>query len=203
MRPPLRLILPALTTLVVLAFALAVSLGGSSGARSPSSAFEGSLEPAGVQAPDFTLTDQNGRRTALHDYRGRTVLLTFLYSTCKDTCPLIAQQIRGALDNLGYDVPTLALSVDPAADTAANVRRFLRNASLTGRMRYLTGTRAHLAPLWHAYGVLPESAGNEASDHSAYVLLIDRHGVERVSFPVEELTPEGLAHDISKLRSTS
>jgi protein SCO1 len=201
------LVLPALAASLALILALVALLGGSSSSSTsgnlPRSSFDGSLEPAGVYAPGFTLSDQRGRRVALSDYRGRTVILTFLYSTCRDLCPLIAQQIRGALDDLGYSVPALALSVDPATDTPTNVRKFLRVASLTGRMEYLTGSAAQLRPLWHAYGVLPESAGDAASDHSAYVLLIDRRGIERVSFAVEQLTPEGLAHDVRKLQAAA
>jgi protein SCO1/2 len=206
-----RVILAA-TTALGIAFALAVFLDGPA-ARSPagspaasasesaasSSGFDGSLLPAGVRARDFTLADQDGRSVSLHSYRGQVTILTFLYSTCKDVCPLMAQQIRGALDQLGKPVPALAVSVAPEQDTPANVRRFLARASLSGRMEYLSAPRAELQPIWHAYGILPESAGEAASDHSAYVLLIDRHGLERVAFSVEQLTPEGLAHDIRKL----
>jgi protein SCO1/2 len=67
-------------------------------------------------------------------------------------------------------------------------------------MRFLLGTRAQLAPVWKAYGIQPQGNGFE---HSAYVLLIDRHGRQRVSFPVDQLTPEGLTHDIRKLEAAS
>ena len=87
--------------------------------------FAGALRPAGIPPADFTLRDQDGRPAALAAYRGRPVIVTFMYSTCKDTCPLMADQIRGALDELGHDVPTLAVSVDPAGDTPLNTKRFL------------------------------------------------------------------------------
>jgi protein SCO1 len=121
-----------------------------------------------------------------------------MYSTCRDTCPLTAQQIRGALDDLGHDVPTLAISVDPRNDTELNARRFLVRQGLRGRMRFLLGTRAQLAPVWKAYGIRPQGAGFE---HSAYVLIVDRRGVQRVGWPVDHLTPEGLAHDLRALRA--
>ena len=124
------------------------------------------------------------------------MILTFMYSTCKDTCPLTAQQIRGALDQLGQDVPTLAISVDPANDTPLNARRFVNRQGLTSRMRFLLGTRAQLAPIWKAYGIEPQT---KAFDHSAYVVLVDRNGIQRVGWPVDKLTPEGLAHDLRLL----
>jgi len=174
MRPRPHILL-ALTSVVVLAFALVViidrpatqsSAGTSStdtgtpvAEHASSSGFDGALLPGDVTASDFTLTDQHRRRVSLSRYRGRVTILTFLSSACPPTCPLVAQQIRGALDELGeaggHPVSVLIVSADPAADTPAAVRRFLREASLTGRVHYLTGTRAQLQPIWHAYNVVP------------------------------------------------
>jgi protein SCO1/2 len=215
MRPRSRILL-AFATVIVLAFALAVILDRPA-TRSPagaattdtgtpvaehasSSGFDGALLPGRVTAHPFTLTDQRGRRVSLGQYRGRVTILTFLSSACRPTCPLIAQQIRGALDELGHPVPTLIVSADPAADTPAAVRRFLGEASLTGRVEYLTGTRAELTPIWRAYNVVPSQLGDAGSPHPAAVLLIDRAGQERDLFQVEQLTPEALAHDIRKLQ---
>ena len=66
------------------------------------------------------------------------------------------------------------------------------------RMRFLLGSRRQLAPIWDAYGIRPQGA---AFDHSAYVLLLDRHGRQRVGFPVAQLVPEDLAHDIRRLQA--
>jgi protein SCO1 len=158
--------------------------------------FAGALRPS-IPPKDFALRDEDGKRISLRQYRGQVVVLTFMYSTCQDTCPVTATQIRGALDQLGHDVPALAVSVDPVNDTPDNAEAFLVKRGLSnGRMHFLLGTRAQLAPVWKAYGIRPQGNG---FDHSAYVLLIDKRGRQRVGFPVQELTPEGLAHDIRKL----
>jgi protein SCO1 len=149
-----------------------------------------------IPVKDFDLRDQDGRRASLAEYRGRPVVLTFLYSTCEDTCPLQAQTIRGALDDLGEDVPVLAVSVDPANDTQDRARRFLVKQHMTGRMRFLVGSRRALAPVWRDYGIQPQGAGFE---HSAYVLLIDGRGRQRIAFPADKLTSDGLVHDLRKL----
>jgi protein SCO1/2 len=190
-----RLALLVGATLVLLA-ALAIVVFAGSADRSSGQGFEGALRPKGIPPADFALRDQDGRAVRLSDYRGRPVILTFMYSTCRDTCPLTAQQIRIALDQLGADVPTLAVSVDPANDTPLNAKRFLAKQSLTGRMRFLLGDRAQLAPIWKSYFIQPQGKG---FDHSAYVLLIDRRGVQRVGWPVDQLRPEGLAHDLRLL----
>jgi len=147
-----------------------------------------------VPPADFSLTDQDGNTTRLAAYRGKLVILTFMYTQCRDTCPIQADQVRGALDDLGEGAPVqaLAISVDPAGDTPDRAKAFLARHGLTGRMRFLLGSRAQLAPVWRAYGVQPQG---QRFDHTSYVLLIDRRGRQRIGFPLDQLTPEGLAHD--------
>lgn len=209
MGQPLRFALPALATPLAIALLLALSSGGCSGGSSSGSSsssasaattgFDGAALPIGGRGRDFTLMDPSGRRVSLHDYRGRVTILTFLYSSCRMACMVIAQQIRGALDELGPNVAAVAVSVDPAADTPARVRAFLERVSLSGRLLYLTGSRAQLEPVWRAYRVVPASAGEAAYASAAPVLLLDRDGRPRVLFELEQLTPESIAHDARKL----
>jgi protein SCO1 len=185
------------TIALLAAVAVVVFARPGAGARAGAGGWAGSLRPAGIPPRDFRLRDQDGRPASLHEYRRRVVVLTFLYTHCKDVCPTTATTIRGALDDLGHDVPALAISVDPRGDTPSAARRFLLARRLNGgRMRYLLGDRAQLQPVWKAYGIQPQTS---RFDHSAYVLLIDRDGRQRISFPVQELTSEALAHDIARL----
>jgi protein SCO1/2 len=196
--------------MLALGLALAALLAGCSGGSSAStsspgtgatqgSGFEGAALPAGVAAPGFTLTDQQRLPVSLARYRGQVTVLTFLYPTCGPTCILVAQQIRGALDQLSHPVPVLIISADPAADTPANVSRFLAQVSLAGRVEYLSGSRRQLQAVWRSYRITPPSSSRSSFDRAASVLLIDRAGDERVQFGLEQLTPESLVHDIGKL----
>ena len=162
----------------------------------PAATPEGAVRPPGIPPSDFRLVDQEGRPATLADVRGEVAVVTFLYTTCDDTCPLTTAQIRGALDRLGHDVPVLAFAVDPPRDTPERARRFVEQQRMTGRMRFLTGPREELARQWKAYGIRPQGDGFE---HTAHVVLLDRRGVQRIGFPVEKLTPEGLAHDLALL----
>jgi len=209
-RPP-AIALALLATALLAALILALTLGGSSGHPSSSSSsstafgantssgFDGAALPTGGPVHEFTLTDQAGRRVSLADYRGQITIVAFLYSTCGPTCVVIAQQIRGALDELPHPVPVLFVSAEPRADTPAHVAKFLEQVSLSGRVLYLTGSLAQLQPVWRAYRVVPGTSGRAAFDNHASVLLLDRAGAERVLFQSEQLTPEALAHDIGKL----
>ena len=166
-------------------------------AHAGDSPFNGPTMPANVAAPSFALLDQNGRAVTMREYRGKPVIVTYLYTHCKDTCPITAQMIRGALDDLKpAKVPALAISVDPFRDTAASARAFLSKQHVTGRIRFVLGTRRQLLPVWHGFAVAPQLPNSE---HQALITLVDRHGFQRVGTPIDQTSPEDLAHDVRVL----
>jgi protein SCO1/2 len=158
--------------------------------------FEGSLMPKGLRAPDFELRNQDGERVSMRSLRGRPVVVTFLYTTCQDSCPVQAQTVRGALDELGHDVPALAIAVDPPRDTPERAQAFLSKQRAIGRIDFVLGSRAELRPLWRAFAIRPQSVTEE---HMARFTLVDARGFQRIGYPGEEATPERLAHDLRLL----
>ena len=192
--------------LVVLVGAIVFVLVGNRGSAQTStkppgtgSPFAGPTMPPGLKAHNFALRDVNGRRVTLSAYRGHVVVLTFIHSLCHDACPLMVEQIKGALNLLpegGRGVPAIGVSAAPAEDTVAHRRAFLAKHGMTGRLAFLNGPEKVMRPIWHAYAVLPVTP---KVDHSTFVILIDKRGLERVGFAADQLTPEGLAHDIRVL----
>ncbi len=164
----------------------------------PDGGYRGSLMPPNVPFADFNLTDQTGKPISLGDYKGSPVMVTFLYTDCKDICPITAQQIRGAMDILGTDVPVVAITSDPENDTPAKVKSWLALQHLQGRMQWALGNPAEVQSTWQAWGVAGQT---KQSDHSAYVFVLDRDGRRCVSWPTSHLTPEGLSHDLRLLLS--
>jgi protein SCO1/2 len=165
----------------------------SGAAAAPASRFAGAVLPRGLRATGFALRDQDGRRVTLSELRGRPVAVALLSTRC-DSCPVLAQQIKGALDDLRRPVPALAISLDPAGDTPERARRFLAAVGMTGRMRFLLGSRRELAPVWRGFGVRPRRRRQDAR-----LVLLDARGVERVGFPAAQTTPERVAHDLRAL----
>jgi protein SCO1/2 len=177
--------------------AVALAATGSSDDNSSSGTrFAGATLPAGLKAPEVGLPDEEGEVVRMADLRGRPAIVTFLYSNCEDSCPAQAQQVKGALNKLGRDVPALAISVDPANDTPDSARAFLSKQRMTGRMRFVLGTRPELRRIWHGYAVEPQL---DDLDHTARIVLVDGKGVQRVGYPLGEVTPERLAHDLRLL----
>ena len=215
-----------------------------------------SFEPPREAPADFMLRDQDGEWASPGDARGKVLVLTFLYSSCPDLCPTQGAKILDAVVAAGVEgIQVYGVSVDPEGDTPARARAFMRHHGLPpGPVRFLLGSRAELAPVWSAYGIVPISAspkekraaiaaaerlrrgdGGAAQEklardsrtppaaheefpsvhdhryrghrrhfsadfeHSAYVMLIDKNGRQRVGFPFEQLDSERLAEDIKVL----
>jgi protein SCO1/2 len=165
-------------------------------ALSNDSDFQGALMPKGVRAPDFTLENQQGDEVSMRALRGKPVIVTFLYTHCRDTCPAQAQVVKGALADLGGDaVPALAVAVDPPNDTAESAKAFLAKQRVAG-LDFVLGSKAQLEKLWTGFAIRPQAI---TSEHQARITLVDRHGFQRIGFPGSEATPERLAHDVRLL----
>jgi protein SCO1/2 len=199
----LMLILLALLAAIVFVIVTNRGTGDNGKAAQSQSPFDGPTMPPHAIAHDFTLTDQNGHRVSLAADRGKVVVLTFIHSLCHDTCPFMVEQIKGALNDLpdnGRNVPAIGVSAAQAEDTPKNRKAFLAKHEMTGRLEFVNGPLATMRRVWHEYAIQPVTP---KIDHSTFVLLIDKHGYERVGFAADQLTPEGLAHDIRVLERQS
>jgi protein SCO1/2 len=133
-------------------------------------------------------------------------LLTFGYTNCPDVCPTVLAELAQVRVRLGRDagrVQVVYVSVDPERDTAARLRAYvdLFDTTFVG----VTGSTAHLEPVWKAYGVsivrreIP-GAGPQAYavHHTASVYVVDTDGRLRVMAPFG--TPvDDLVHDVRVL----
>ena len=138
------------------------------------------------EAPDFQLRDQSGVLISLSDFRGKVVILTFMDSTCKDTCPLTAAQFRQTYRQLDQNeanqVVFIGVNVNSEANQVADVAEITKTWHLEEipSWHFLTGNREELVAVWKAYGVaaVPSTDGNEIM-HTPGVFLIDPSGQKR------------------------
>jgi protein SCO1/2 len=203
-----------LVALLALGLAVGAALAGCGGGASGSASHGGgrwavaSALPdglAGRPAPAIRLTDGRGGTFDTRTLAGRPYLVTFLYTTCPDVCPLIGDEIRQALADLGpagRRVAVVAVSVDPRHDDAAAVRTWLARHREPPQFHYLIGSQRALAPVWKAWFASPQIAGDPQSAHTAIVWLVDARGrlAANVSAGVA-FDPRGLARDVRSLAS--
>jgi protein SCO1/2 len=206
-----RLLL-ALVVLVVIAGGVALlSTGGSSTSKAKSArastqgAFHasGELSPAS-QAPPLALRNYLGKPVNIDSYRGKAVLVTFLYTNCPDICPLIASNLRVAQNLMGAataaKVQIIAVSVDPKGDTRKAVASFLARHEMTGRMQYLVGSAHELARVWKAWDVGSERDDQQPQfiNHSGLIYGITGSG-KRKTIYAASFRPADIAHDVPLL----
>ena len=109
-----------------------------------------------VNAPDFTLTDQNGNDVSLSDYDGKVIVVAFTYTHCPDICPVIESNMKymkGELgDSYGEDVVYLSISIDPLRDTPEVLANYVANNGYD--WPHLTSTDYELITgVWNGWGV--------------------------------------------------
>lgn len=174
---------------------------GSAAAASKEDPYRGSEPPARFELPAFALQDQRGTLIRSRELRGKAVAVTFLDTQCQETCPVVAGLVADGMAALppevAADVVAVAISVDPAEDTPASVRSFLRHNRASGQLHYLVAPLATLAPLWRRFQILSSHESGDDEVHSAPVRIYDPDGVWVSSLHAGvDLTPANLTHDL-------
>ncbi len=195
--------------------------------------------------PSFRLRDVPGRWRTPASARGDVLIVTFIYTSCRDLCPRQAAEIKEAVLASGGGVQVYAITVDPEQDTPAHAQAWLKRMGVAGGpVHILLGDRAELQPVWDRFGIVPIAtepraanaggSGQHAApaaravpsaaldpypavgdgnyrghrrhargldfEHSAYALLIDKRGRQRVGFPYELIRSDLLLADMQALK---
>jgi protein SCO1 len=167
-------------------------------------AADGETLPRIGPAPEFTLTNQDGQRASLSALRGKVVAITFIYTTCVDTCPLLTAKMASLQGRLGGDfgprVQFLSISVDPARDTPEVLKRYAEAHGAQGAgWTFLTGTPAEIRTVAKHYGVYYRKTPRGDVDHTFLTSLVDRDGILRVQYLGVRFDPNELLRDLQTL----
>lgn len=186
----------------------------------------GQLEPLDDfgSAPAFKLIDQEERPVTSEQFRGKIVVANFVYTNCKDICPLLTRQMRTLQEELrrtgllGSQVHLLSFTVDPARDTPAVLRAYAaRYQADPSAWRFLTGREDEVVPLivegFHlgVEALPPRKASPERGQdaavhedsyevmHSPRFVLIDRQWHVRAYYDGREFDLERVMRAIRQL----
>jgi protein SCO1 len=155
-------------------------------------------------APAFTLTTQDGQRLSLQELRGKVVVVTFIYASCADACPLLTAKMAGLQDELGRDfgpkVFFISITVDPERDTTEVLTRYAQahGAKLSG-WAFLTGTPDEIRTVARHYGIYYKKQAAGAVDHTFLTSLVDQRGTLRVQYMGIRFDPDELLRDLQSL----
>jgi protein SCO1/2 len=203
----LRLLLGLLALVAGAGVIAVLAVGGSSASKTKQgqTRFDasGQLSPAQA-APPLALRNYLGQPVNIDSYRGKAVLVTFIYTHCPDVCPLITSNLRVAQNLMGAAKASkseiIAVSVDPRGDTPKAIAAFLAHHEMTGRMQYLVGSTSELARVWKAWGVGSERDAQQPQfiNHSGLIYGVTGSG-KRLTIYAASFQPSDIAHDVPLL----
>ncbi|MGH2426851.1 MAG: SCO family protein [bacterium] len=160
----------------------------------------------GKTAPDFTLMDQSGQRIRLGRFRGKLVLLNFIYTRCIDVCPITTAALVRAQNGLiqrgwwATDVVFLSVTTDPERDTPAAFKTYAKRYQADARGWYfLSGSPSAVEGILKQYGILVREKAKGLQDHYLPTFVIDRQGVVLGAYGINP-DPNNVLSDLAKLR---
>jgi protein SCO1 len=155
-------------------------------------------------APAFTLTAQDGQRLSLNELRGKVVVITFIYTSCADACPLLTAKMAGLQDELGTafgpKIFFVSITVDPERDTPEVLTRYAQahGANLSG-WAFLTGRPDEIRAVARQYGIYSKKQAADDVDHTFLTSLVDQRGTLRVQYMGIRFDPGELLRDLQSL----
>jgi protein SCO1 len=171
----------------------------------PQQAFQQQLPlPKIAPAPEFSLTSQDGRQVTLADFRGRVVAVTFIYTSCTTTCPVLTPTMSFVQDQLGPNFGTkiafVSITVDPERDTPEVLKEYAQafGANLAG-WAFLTGSPGAIRDVARRYGVFASKTANGDIEHTFLTSVVDPRGILRVQYVGVRFDPDELRRDLLSL----
>lgn len=155
---------------------------------------------------DFSLTDQAGRSFRFQGLRGRVVLVTFMYTTCPDVCPLLTANMRLVQENLRPSERTavffLSITTDPEVDTASVLKSYGERYKVDfSNWSFAGGDQKSLEKVWKVFGVKVERKARGLVNHTTLTSLIDKKGMMRLVYPGAAPDPKRVLADMRSLLS--
>ena len=160
--------------------------------------------PKIAPAPEFALISQDGASVKLADYRGKVVAVTFIFTLCADTCPVLTPMMSFVQDQLGADfgekIHFVSITVDPERDTPEVLKEYAQafGANLSG-WSFLTGTPDAIRDVTRRYGIFAAKTANGSIDHTFLTSIIDQRGILRVQYLGVRFDPEEFRRDLVSL----
>ena len=168
----------------------------------------------GQEAPDFSLTNQDGKKISIKDFRGKTLAITFIYAKCPlpDYCIRMSTNFSDLANQLNANtelkdkIRLLSISFDPANDTPEKLRSYGLGYLGKGAKPDFTvwqlavGTDAEVRRIADFFGLRYEVDASDKTqiNHSLRTAVIAPDGKVTKVFAGNDWTPEGLLKELTE-----
>lgn len=150
--------------------------------------------------PAFTLMDQDGHRFSSAQLRGRVAVITFIYTSCSDACPIVTSKLMTVHRQLGSEagkVMFVAITIDPLHDSPAILRRYAELFSTpSDHFVFLTGDFDQIQEVVRDYGAYFNPRAERDVDHTFLTSIVDQAGILRVQYMGWRFDPEEFLGDV-------
>ena len=153
--------------------------------------------------PAFALVDQAGAVVKSESLLGRAVVVSFVFTTCAETCPLVTAQLartqsRVRAEKLDDRVRFISITLDPMTDRPEVLRRYAEVYGIDlATWHFLTGASDDVGRVVRAFGL--SAVARERIVHGSLVVLVDRQGRIAERRTDLELDSERLVVSLRKL----
>jgi protein SCO1/2 len=159
-----------------------------------------------VPVQDFTLTDQDGKEFRFQSLRGKVVLVTFIFTTCPDFCPLLTAKLLRVQQKLHAERKDghflLTITTDPDIDKPSVLKVYGETYRVDLRSwAFLTGDKKNLEKVWDTFGVKVKKLSNGQVQHTGLTVLVDRQGMQRVNYFGDRWQEKEMLKDVEMLAS--
>ena len=163
--------------------------------------------PALYSAPTFRLTNQDAQVVTNEDLRGKTWVVDFIFTRCPGPCPVMTSKMVALSKAVGRpDVRFVSISVDPAYDTPAVLKKYAEVRGATDpRFIFLTGERKTIYDLAERGFklVAQEDEPRATILHDERFLLVDGGGsVRGIYYSKDDASMAKLTGDVATVAST-
>ena len=171
------------------------------------------IPEAGDEVPDFRFVNQTGKTISIRQFRGKPLLLTFIYTRCPlpDFCPRMSNNFRGVLQTLQESpaafakAQLLTLSIDPKFDTAQVLHAY--GLPYAGKIdsrfehwQFATGAPEEVRKAADFFGLAYNTKDGQIV-HSLRTVLIGADGRIVKVYPGNSWTPSDVARDFVQAAS--
>lgn len=130
---------------------------------------------------DAELTDQDGRKVKLADFRGQPVLISMFYGYCPYACPMLMAKLKrleaALTPEARASVRVVLVSLDPARDTPESLKKLAQAHGVdASRWRLLWTREENVQELAAVLGIKYRALPNGQMNHSSVITLLDREG---------------------------
>ena len=191
----------------VAAMALAFFVAGLSAcdyAPAPNGAYDASSDTNGL--PAVPLVDQNGNQVSLASFKGKPVLIDFVYTSCPGPCSVLTSKLVSVAQDLGTQlgqkVTMISLTLDPEHDTPKALKDYAERlgADRSGWL-FLTGKPQDVDRVLAAYNLRRMREADGSVTHMETMFLLGPDGRQRRIYNGEEVKAAVLSAEAEQLAS--